>query len=153
MDPQGVLNPEAIRYAEYAYFAGGIAVIILGSAGAIFLILGILQVKFLKPFKQKYPYEQFKSFEDFASRKPANPDGTPGLLDPQERIQRKEEMAKDAPVLTWENAPGSIESLTKHDVETIQQNLSANNMFLIQDADTEETPERNEEVLSGNSIS
>ncbi len=149
MDPQGALNPEMIRYAEYAYFAGGIAVIILGGAGTIFLILGILQIKFLKPFKQKYPYEQFHSFEEFASQKPANPDGTPGVLDPQERIQRKEEVATDSPVLTWENAPDAIESLTKDDVESIQENTSADNVSSTQDADSEETPEKKEEIPVG----
>jgi hypothetical protein len=149
MDPQGALNPEMIKYAEYAYFAGGIAVIILGGAGTIFLILGILQIKFLKPFKQKYPYEHFKSFEEFASRKPANTDGTPGVLNSQERIQRKEEMAKDAPVLTWENAPDAIESLTKDDVETIQENTSADNVSSTQDTNSEEKPEKKEEIPVG----
>ncbi|MCD6217640.1 hypothetical protein J7L05_07245 [bacterium] len=149
MDPQAALNPEMIKYAEYAYFAGGIAVIILGGAGTIFLVLGILKIKFLKPFKQKYPYEQFKSFEEFASRKPVNPDGSPGILDPQERIQRKEEMAKDAPVLTWENAPESIESLTKDNVEKIQENTSADNVSSTQDTNSVEKPEKKEEIPVG----
>ncbi len=146
MDPQVALNPESIRLADYAYFAGGIVVIVLGGFGAALLALGILQLKRLKPFKDKYPYEQFKSFEEFANQQPADPSAGPvSLTNPQERIQHNEEIAKETPVLTWDNAPDAIESLTKDDVKSIKENTTTKEP-LLQDADSENVSEKQEEV-------
>lgn len=139
MDPQTAINPDTIRIAEYAYFAGGIAVILIGGTGTIYFALGLMKMKYFKPYKNKYPYEQYKSFEEFASKKPAEPDAGPASIsDPRERIKHNEEVAGETPVLTWENAPGEIESLTKDDVLTIKENVDA--------AKTEESADEKDEI-------
>lgn len=82
-----------IQWKDFFYFTGGIAVIVLGGIGTILVLLGILQVKFLKPFRNRYPYKEFKNFEEFKSENPSRSDFDPmrswGLADELGKGKRK----------------------------------------------------------------
>ncbi|MBU1022758.1 hypothetical protein KKB99_00630 [bacterium] len=122
MDPISSINPASVRIMDYIYFSAGISVIALGGIGTIFLILGILKIKYLKPFKNKYPYEKFKSFDEFASKKPATPDGIPISREVFEmRKNNHNKPSHDTQQLTWENAPDEIGSLTAQELKSINK--------------------------------
>jgi hypothetical protein len=120
MSPESVTDIDFVKFMQYLYFAGGIVVIMMGSVGTVCVVLGILQVKFLKPYRNRYPYQQFKSFEEFANKKPANSDAFAYEFDdPQERLKNLEQKSKEMPPLTWENATSQISSLTDSECKAI----------------------------------
>jgi len=124
MDPVAGLDVEAIRWMQYLYFAGGIAVILLGAAGTILVILGILQAKFLKPYRNRYPYEEFKNFDEFVSKKPAQGENaTFTEAYPVANANSSIVKPDDLPILTWENAKDFIPNLTVKETKTIDEML------------------------------
>ena len=124
MDPVASLDVEAIRWMQYLYFAGGIAVILLGAVGTILVILGILQAKFLKPYRNRYPYEEFKNFDEFVFKKPSHAENTT-FTEAYPSTSEKSGNAKsdDLPILTWENAKDFIPNLTVKETQTIDEML------------------------------
>ena len=128
---QAVLTSQSMQWTEYLPYSGGIALVILATAGMITVAMNILKVKGPRPFKNKYPYEKFKSFDQFIQKRPAEAYGVPTLKDKiPENIKRLEETT-EAPVLTWENAGDIIPSLSvdesksiKADVETRERSFA-----------------------------
>lgn len=121
MTPVAPLDVDSIRWAQYLYFAGGIAVIILGAIGTIVVILGILQTKFLKPYRNRYPVEEFKSFDEFVFKNPANPlNQTLQEAYPNKKTEPKNVEPDDLPIITWENAKDFIPNLTAKEYKAIE---------------------------------
>ena len=138
MDPQSVTDVEMIRWTHYFYFAGGITVLVLGAIGTIMVVLGVLKMKFLKPFKNRYPYEEFKSFDEFTSKKPAKPGTEPlEVEDVEERLRKKEEETKNAPPLTWDNAAEEIPSLSAQEYKTLKETADIEGTSSDDDSETE----------------
>ena len=109
---QAVLTSQSMQWTEYLPYTGVIALVILSTVGMTTVALNILRAKGPKPFKNKYPYEKFKSFDHFVQKRPVHPYGVPTLKDKTpENIKRLEETT-EAPVLTWENASDIIPSLS-----------------------------------------
>ena len=123
MDAINTVNPDTVRVMDQIYFAAGISVIVLGGIGTVLMVLGVLKIKFLKPFKNKYPFEKYGSFAEFAAKKPAKPDDIPVSKEVSEvQMQNQEKLAGDTERLTWENAPSGIEQLTAKELKSIKKN-------------------------------
>ena len=122
MDPVAGLDVVSIRWMQYLYFAGGIAVILIGSIGTVLVILGILQAKFLKPYKNRYPFEEYHSFEEFAFKKPSMSEN-PVSQDAYPSTKEAKSKPDETPVLTWENAMDFIPNLTTKENKNIEEVL------------------------------
>lgn len=122
MEPTSVVDIEALKWTQSLYFAGGITVIILGAIGVIIVILAVLQIRFMKPYRNRYPYEEFGSFEEFAKKKPARPLEAPHEMpDPEETLRRMQDKANAEPLLTWDNAADEIPSLSAEEYKILQE--------------------------------
>ena len=126
---------DMLKMKDFMYFSSGMTVIIVSGVAAILVILGVLQARFIKPYRNKYPYQEYKSFEEFASKKPAKPFGVPVKDDDIEQILKREIEAEDDPILTWENVAEHIpnlsakESVILHEqAEKIKETSSDNNL-------------------------
>ena len=102
MDPLSINDVHLVRWKDFFYFSGGIAVIVMGGIGTILVILGILQVKFLKPFRHRYPYKEFRNFDNFKSENPSGND-----FDPMRSWGLADELRKDKS-LGKESSPGIL---------------------------------------------
>jgi hypothetical protein len=85
-------------------FCGRIMGIMMLAYIIIQVALSILNARKSKPYKNRYPYEEFKSFEDFIQKRPADPykTGNASLITPK-RLREREQKFKELPVLTWDN--------------------------------------------------
>jgi hypothetical protein len=121
MSPIEPLNLDTIRMSNYIYFAGTLTVIVLASLGTVALVLGILKMHVLKPYLNKYPFEEYKSFEEFAHKQPAAADGG-ASDDPREILRKKEERMRNEPSLTWDNVADNIACLSAQEFKKIREN-------------------------------
>jgi len=120
MSPIEPLNLDTIRMSNYLFFAGALTVIVLGSLGTVAIVLGILKMRVLKPYINKYPFEEYKSFEEFVHKQPPTLEGGPAD-DPREIMRRKEERMKNEPSLTWDNVAENIACLSAQEFKKIKE--------------------------------
>ena len=130
MSPMEPLNLDSIRMSNYLFFAGGLTVIVLSALGTVALVLGILKMHVLKPYLNKYPFEAYKSFDEFVIKQTIQ-DGSP-LDDPREVLRKKEERMKNEPSLTWDNVAENIACLSAQEFKKIKETRESEESELCQ---------------------